>query len=422
MKKNLWIFAAAAVALAACSNDDTIVVNQGIEEANTISFNSFVTGLTRAADNITPTASTGLEAFGVTARTTDASSPSTYFDNVVFSKVAESANFASATKYYWPSGSNLDFYAYAPVSDDQVVRADSVTFNVTPSTTVASQADFIYGITRSWGKADGATNAIDGTTTGVTLNFCHAESKVDIKLKNTNDNLKITVGNVTIGNIKNSGVFTWNGVTNGTDAIDKKLANTNTGTSNYLNGTWNDIVSPATALTSYTVAMGTDSYNDGTADVTRNVFNGASAADRCLTSTPASHEMILIPQDHTYATVYSGNTVRNGETPGAAFNGAYIKVQLKIQNKENDSYIVGGAGATQYVEAMWPLTACTWIPGHKYTYTVDLAGGGYYPDNNTGDSALDPILKGAEIKFVSVTVDEWADGDATGVYTTGLPE
>ncbi|MBQ8115045.1 MAG: hypothetical protein IJ145_02835 [Prevotella sp.] len=40
MKKNYWILAAAAVALAACSNDDTIAVNQGIEEANTINFSN----------------------------------------------------------------------------------------------------------------------------------------------------------------------------------------------------------------------------------------------------------------------------------------------------------------------------------------------------------------------------------------------
>ena len=50
MKKNYWILAAAAVALAACSNDDTIAVNQGIEEANTINFsNTIVEGQTRAA-------------------------------------------------------------------------------------------------------------------------------------------------------------------------------------------------------------------------------------------------------------------------------------------------------------------------------------------------------------------------------------
>ena len=45
---------------------------------------------------------------------------------------------------------------------------------------------------------------------------------------------------------------------------------------------------------------------------------------------------------------------------------------------------------------------------------MDLAGGGYYEDNedidDPDDPTLDPLLKDAVIKFVSVTVDEWVDG------------
>ena len=58
--------------------------------------------------------------------------------------------------------------------------------------------------------------------------------------------------------------------------------------------------------------------------------------------------------------------------------------------------------------------------GKQYTYTVDLAGGGYYENNETGDEALDPILGGAEIKFVSVTVDDWTVIDGN-VYTGSTP-
>ncbi|MBQ7452571.1 MAG: hypothetical protein IJV60_08480, partial [Prevotella sp.] len=55
-----------------------------------------------------------------------------------------------------------------------------------------------------------------------------------------------------------------------------------------------------------------------------------------------------------------------------------------------------------------PLAATQWLPGHKYTYTLDLAGGGYFPTNQENtDENLDPILKNAEIFFLTPTVDEW---------------
>ena len=67
-----------------------------------------------------------------------------------------------------------------------------------------------------------------------------------------------------------------------------------------------------------------------------------------------------------------------------------------------------------------------WEPGKKYTYTVDLAGGGYFEENQdetTVDADLDPILDGAVIKFVSVTVDDWVDydGDSSTDGTQPIP-
>ena len=57
---------------------------------------------------------------------------------------------------------------------------------------------------------------------------------------------------------------------------------------------------------------------------------------------------------------------------------------------------------------MWPLETHPWNPGYAYTYTVDLAQGGYYSTNqNDSDEDLDPVLEGAEIMFVAVTVDGW---------------
>lgn len=74
---------------------------------------------------------------------------------------------------------------------------------------------------------------------------------------------------------------------------------------------------------------------------------------------------------------------------------------------------MGSAGA--YETAMWNLPAGSWEPGKHYIYTVDVAGGGYYPTNHDTNEDLDPILEDAVIKFVSVTVDNWSNGGDNAV-------
>lgn len=428
MKKNLLLLAVAVAALASCSNDETVAVNEN-SNPNEISFRAFGNGMTRAADEHFNAAN---DQFGVTAfhQGTTSGEGNVYFDNITF-KTDNGSIFASTSnKYYWPSSVNLDFYAYAPLSSEvggsgsaAVTRSAYNTFVVTPGTDVPNQPDFVYAVTKDWGKATlqtgtATTHQIGSTYTGVTINFRHAESKVAFKLANSNANLKITVGEVTIGNLRGTETFKWNGVTDGTTPVAAASANTDGqwttsggGTLSYLNPDNSSELgwSATSAQTSaYTVTMeSTDSYN---------LFDGEHAAKNLYSNVASApdYDMILIPQALKIETTYNGTAV----APSAStFEGAYITVQIKIQNKATDDYIVGAAGT--YVTAMWPLTALTWLPGHKYTYTVDLANGGYFTENQDASNDLDPILEGAEIKFVSVTVDDWATADG-GVYAVGL--
>jgi hypothetical protein len=113
--------------------------------------------------------------------------------------------------------------------------------------------------------------------------------------------------------------------------------------------------------------------------------------------------MILIPQTLTAATAYADATA------GAKPNGSYIALKMVIKNNTTAGETVADATANDKW-AMWPIGGYNWEPGKKYTYTIDLAGGGYYETNQEGtDGNLDAILEGAEIKFASVTVDGWAD-------------
>ena len=381
MKKNYWILAAAAVALAACSNDDTIAVNQGIEEANTINFsNTIVEGQTRAV-GIT---SGSLLSFYVTAnRGTDI-----YFGEapVQFAKddSTDPVSYRSETKYYWPSEGKLDFCAFAPATGTTITRTDSTHFSVTPATAPASQEDFVYGVVRQQDKTTGGN--------GVALNFRHAMSNVIIQLKNTASDLDVTVGNVAIGYILPTGAFapafkTAAGsevgfCTNGTN-ISNVTAASETGY--YIApGAW----TASGDRTSYTQAATITSYTSATA------------------ITPLPADMILVPQTLVNAAAYSAAAA---DSP---FNGACITVQVKIQDKQGH-YLAGTA--SNFVTAMWPLAATQWLPGHKYTYTLDLAGGGYYTTNQDASEDLDPILENAVIFFLTPTVDEWIAADGIAV-------
>lgn len=363
MKRNLFILGIAALAFAACSNDEVVEVNQG----EAISFHPLINNVTRADDiNATTLESTG---FYVSAR--KHSDKSEYFTDAaytVYTTPSSVKTWTCANKYYWPlDDSELDFFAYSPQAvgeghNSQITaHAAYNTFEVTPATTANTQVDLIFANANQ--KKKSTDNA------GVVLNFRHAESKVVIQLKNTNSSLTFTVKDVVIGNVKNKGQFTF------TDESDSKLK--------YSDWAWS-----GASNTSYTQTVAT--------------------ASAYSTSTPAQAgvDMILVPQTLTNATTYHDGA------DNAVFDGSYITVELKIQNSIGGAYIVGGSDLWQV--ALWPLPATEWDPGKKYTYTVDLAGGGYFPTNKAStDSALDPILDGCEIKFVTVTVDDWSAGTVT---------
>lgn len=396
MKKYYFILAAAALGFASCSNDETIE-SAALSESNEIGFRAFTTGMTRAVDASFSTAGdqfkvTAFEAENVTAE-------KKYFANETFTRQSD-GTFTSTNKHYWPSNVNLDFYAWQPATLS-AGTGDYTSFEITPDAAAANQIDFVYAVTKDWGKVNStATHVIDGSTVKeVAINFRHAESKIVLKIKNTNSNMKITVEKASICGILNKGTFTWNQSTNGATPTSTTAADTDDNTTGsdghvfYLDGTWN---TSTASSTSYEQSVG--------AVVT--------------TETQVGADWILIPQTLTQRTQYEGSSL----SPSASqYAGPCIKVNLKIQNNVaggSDAYIVGDADT--YVTAMWPIKTITWLPGHMYTFTVELSGGGYYTENTVGDEKLDPILGGLEIMFANVTVDAWLpeDGD---VYTGATP-
>ena len=124
--------------------------------------------------------------------------------------------------------------------------------------------------------------------------------------------------------------------------------------------------------------------------------------------------MILIPQTTIAVPVTGGYSAKTADA--AITTGSYIALKLVAKNPANDGVIADATTDGKW--AIWPV-AFTWVPGKCYTYTVDLAGGGYWEANIDGsesdDTNLDPILEGGEIKFVTVTVDSWSNADGVNV-------
>lgn len=371
MKKNYWILAAAAVALAACSNDDTITVNQGIEEANTINFRTFVEGVTRAS-SVAEVTTANLNTFTVNAM--NAGTTTSYFSNAVYTKGSDNS-FTCTAKYYWPATESLDFYAYAPAGNSQVTYTDYKTFTVTPTAgeDPANQVDLVYAATKGKNKANDAA--------GVVLNFRHTGAKILCKVQNSSSSLKFGVDGWKVGYLSPSGTFTF---------ADANTDGQNTGTGTTLTAAqWGNLAA-ASVATEYSSTF-------------TKVDIAASASAK-----PLDGEMILIPQTLTAATDYDATT------ENAKLNGSFIAVKLYILNNDNSNLVAGGGttAAPTTIWAVWPIGGYSWEPGKKYTYTIDLAQGGYFEQNNNdGDDDLDPILEGSEIKFVSVTVDDWTPED-----------
>ena len=285
---------------------------------------------------------------------------SPYFSNVTFTNT--SRTFTSATKYYWPTN-NLDFYAYSPISSSQFAKTDYKTFTITPSNTVSEQVDFIYANTKNKGK---------GTSGEVTtLNFRHAGAKIAVKVKNSAPNLKFEISGWKLGYLDNTATFTYGDASTDTDTPNAQLAFSDWSE----NSTQSADNTYSTTFTANAIAAESTAYfleKNGTPSTT---------------DTDEDLNMILIPQTLTAATAYASTTA------GAKPNGA-----------------------------MWPIGGYNWEPGKKYTYTIDLAGGGYYETNQDSDTDLDPILEGAEIKFATVTVDGWTDRAVNIPPPTNLTE
>lgn len=372
MKKYLIIAAVAVVAMAACTKSEVL---ETPKDQNAIEFNTFIHKATKA--NLTTSSS--IAEFEVTAMLNSA----TYFSAVAVSKSSDKWTYDPIQ--YWPATGELDFFAWSPTTSGTGIVKDAYNvFTVTPASDPVNHYDFVVARTQGEKEATSGNNA----TSGVTINFRHAMSQIDVKVFNGNKNLQYDIYGWKVCGVDADGTFTLaDDDTDGKDAA--KLAY-----SDWTNNTGN-----------FTGAF-VDDFSK---------FNKINASDNEAQANAANitgaTTMILVPQTgSTAATKYTAATA------SATMNGSYIAIDMEIKNATDGTTVA----ARQW--CCWPV-AYTWNPGYKYTYFIDLSQGGYKEVNDGKDESshvpakaaddLDKVLDNAEIVFASVTVDDWADATDT---------
>ena len=335
--------------------------------------------VTRAADAVIDRSFT----FQVTALVGN-ENPVRLIDDATFAW-DESGTYTTARDYFWPETEEVAFFAYAPSSDSQMSVKDYGTIEVAPSEDAASQVDLVYAYTK--------TSKAKSGTEGVALRFQHAMTRVSIQAKNTSGVLRAVVSEAKVVGLAKKGRLTFSN--EGEGAVSLSMWSEN---------------EDAAVTKSYGVSA------------SRKVFGPEAEAARLVSN---SEDWMMVPQRTTGATGYTA------ATEGAAPNGSYIAVKMRLVDEASGLSVFGGSEGAW---AMWPVTL-EWLPGRHYRYVVDLSGG-YREVCPGGGTALVPVLNDAAIRVAEVTLEEWdrdvdddvdldddddddVDGDAVQLWENG---
>ena len=380
-KNNLLILAVAALGFAACANDETTAVNEKLAESNEISFRTLVGGQMRSTAG--PMAGgtnfqTGDKINVYAGFTPSGGSEAKYFQDR-FTKQDGDAGFTSVAKHYWPAFASGDKMTFVAIYSDDDLGSKISTSTVgmiddySPATAAASQIDVMV-----------AKKEVTAKETKVLLNFRHALSQIVVNVKNTNAALDFDITGVRIGYVSTTGDFTYSG---GVTNTQEESGHTSAAQTLVQASDW----TPA-AVTD----ANTNKYD-------QNWDKQAVTSTQDATALTSINSWLLIPQTQTAATAYAAAT-QGTAASNPTLNGSYIALELEIYNYN------GTARSSKLVAKQWCYWPCnfTWTPGYKYTYTVDLAGGGYQPINTeSASTTLDPVLGDVIVFSPTCTVDYW---------------
>ena len=375
--KYLLVTALSAAALTACNNDEVLEVNQG----RGISFQVATEAATRAA----ATTTNSIDEFMVWGFTEEEPAK-TLMDDLSVSKTGSDWTYTGTI--FWPAAP-VNFYSISPesVSDKVSEGTVSITSNeqkitgFTVNTDQSQQVDLLYAVNKEEKKESHETEP-------VSINFRHALSQIVFKAKNTNDNLRVIIHGVKVGNIKKAGDFTYPSqatTTQNTSESGSIVANTQ--------GVWDNVTTEQTFAAGMSGIVTLNGKAETALDLT-------SKEDEVYTGA-----LFMIPQ---------ALTPWNPEATGAlntTNKGVYFLVDCQILSGTNKDIQVWPSDASQtHAEVAIPASELTWDQGKKYIYTFTFGeGGGYVPGEKPDP---DPTLIGIDF---DVTVDEFINGGEQGI-------
>lgn len=379
MNKAIYFVAAASLALASCSNDETL--DMGNQKG--ISFRT-VAGLNSRVAEVTQS---NLKGMSVTAFENGADAA--YFTDVNYTREGQTNTFVSNPEYNWLRGKTLNFLALA-TSADTWTAAKTVTFDkatntyktvltdYTPDSDISKHQDLMIG------TASGTEN---NDANGLNLTLKHILSQIEVRAKNTNTAYVYSIKGVRIVAVKGTGTYTSTETTPWTPKEDSRVK--------------------------YEVVY--DDAKELTAEMSVMKNEGDNA--------------MLIPQG---VTGWNGSKLSTADDFDSYTGGTYISLLLNVKSATGKYIYPAGStdAAKTYGWAAVSTNNTTWSSGKKYIYTLDLSNGcgsvdpvdpgtGVTPDG-TKDPAKGDGIFGKKIKF-NVTVADWAAGDDQSSFPDPLP-
>ena len=230
MKKHLYLFAAAAIALASCSSDDTIAENGAVGSQQEIAFSPVAQKATRAASATTPAVADATYPDELTMQVAAYAMPISsswaaggYFDKTPFNGT-NATSWKGTPARYWPlSDAYVTFLAVAGVEAGDVSFAAStyasgatVTYD---SDSFTAQTDLMYS-----GKQEAVTKSGNALVfpDDVDMTFKHALAWLQFNVRAASGDYdeKFAITKIVINGANETGTFTITNTDYNTAATD----------------------------------------------------------------------------------------------------------------------------------------------------------------------------------------------------------
>lgn len=296
-----------------------------------------------------------------------------------------SSNWTYEPVQYWPVN-DLNFVAIAPaapngvstntVAQDGSTQALTLTTAVALSTNVEDQDDIMFAAARAADDDTDPSDIIMGAYGPVSkddhdgdvpLNFQHALSQIVFKgkLPTSGTVTKVTIAEITLGNIGNTGSLTF----------------TSTGAF-YGGATYISASNPSV----FTLDAG--DLEGSTFEAGESGIVAGTAFDLTVSNSAANkaNAWFMLPQRTAAWTPANDSELKAGALNAAPATGAYLKIRAALEKDD--------VPVLEDTDPIYIPLAANWDRSKKYIYTIEF----------NGSAALTPIT-------FSVTAEDWTNAD-----------